>query len=201
MHLWQGQVRPEAYAAYWRNHWTALSTAEVNAASGRICYGSEETEALCQDAIKALDLRLTDLLLDIGCAKGLMKDHLVRHVAAYIGLDYIAAFNPGIVGDALELPFRNCSFDKVLLSGVLVCIPPEWHHRTLAEIHRVTRFGGRAFVSHNPCQRIHDMACVFDRQELMQLARRCGWASTKIVPINPILEQASCYFDMVLYRD
>jgi SAM-dependent methyltransferase len=193
-------MTPEAYVAYWREHWAALGGADKPTASGRTSYSPEDTEALCADAVAALDLKQSDILLDIGCAKGLMSEGLKRKAMAYYGLDYIKAFRPDVLGTAIELPFRDEAFDKVLLSGVLVCIPPEWHRRVLLEIRRVTRLGGRAFISANPFVKIHEMAHVFDIAALQHLAASCGWSEVFERPIDARLEQAAYYFDLVLIR-
>lgn len=194
-------MTPRDYAQWWRAHWEALADAQAEAASGRVSYSPEETDILVGDAVKGLGLEGKDALLDIGCAKGLMRRGLAFHCQAYVGLDYVEAFGPDVVGDARRLPFRDHTFDKVLLSGVLVCIPPEWHGEVLDEMYRVTRHGGRAFVSHNPHTFVHEMAHVFHPGALCRQAELHRWARARITSIDPRLEQAPYYFDMVLYRD
>lgn len=193
-------MTPEAYAEYWREHWRSLSHTDVREAAGRISYSDSDVQTLCADAISALHLKDSDIILDIGCGKGLMSEGLKRRCMAYYGMDYVKAFFPGIVGDAVALPFLDDAFDKALLSGVLLCIPREWHRRVLLELRRVTRPGGRALISANPFTRIHDMAHVFNPRELEELAVGCGWSQAFRTPINPSLEQARYYFDMVVVR-
>ena len=183
--------------AFWREHWIERISAQPSVASGRESYGDEETEILVADAIKALALHHSDSLLDIGCAKGLMGRYLQR-VSRYVGMDYIKGFRPLVVGDAIRLPFRDATFDKTLLSGVLVCIPREWHWNVLSEMRRVTKPGGRGFVSGNLREYVHRFAHVFDAGELARVARECGWARAWVTQIDPRLEQARDYFDMVV---
>ena len=192
------QIAAAKYRQFWRDLFSDRVNATAEQASARASYGKRETEILVADAVLALDIRQTDALLDIGCAKGLMGKYLRPLVSRYVGLDYVAAFYPTVVGDAIGLPFRDATFDKVLLSGVLLCVPPVEHAQVIREMRRVTRPGGLGFISSNPFQFIHDKCAVFERDALLSLAMGCGWERAWITPISPSLEQAPYYFDMVV---
>jgi SAM-dependent methyltransferase len=186
------------FRAYWKDEWSSRVGDSQPRASGRETYGRTETMALVTDAIVALDLKREDALLDIGCAKGLMGDWLRPLVRQYVGLDYIQAFKPRVVADATALPFKNASFDKVLLAGVLMCIPPVEHRSVLTEMRRVIKPSGRGFVAGNPDVYQHDLVAKFDEYELECLAYECGWSDVMITDIDPKLPQAKAYFDMVV---
>lgn len=92
-------------------------------------------------------------LLDIGCGTGSSRA-IYEGVGAYVGLDHATSAlvvaraahqrDRWLGGDALRLPFEDCSFDHVAFSSVL-------HHiadRTaaLSEARRVLRPHGRVFA-------------------------------------------------------
>lgn len=183
---------------FWREHYRALADASEGAASGRNTYGPDELEAVCEDARKALDIKPTDVLLDVGGAKGMMTRWLARSAKACICLDYVEAFRPDVVGDAISLPFKDGVFDSAVLSGVLLYIRPERHTWALGELRRVVKPKGRVFVGANPCVEVSPHACIFEIQSLRRLAMESGWDRADLVPTNPKAEQAHYYFDLVL---
>jgi ubiquinone/menaquinone biosynthesis C-methylase UbiE len=187
-----------AYRSYWRQLWVNRIDESPEYAAGRQTYSDADTAAAVADAVAALNLNRDDSLLDVGCCKGLIGNFLRQHVARYVGVDYIAGFRPAVVGDAVALPFRDGSFDKVMLAGVLCCMPPSENAAVLREMRRVVRPGGRGFVSCNPFTFVHHLATIYRRGELMDLARQCGWRRAWIAEINPLLDQAQYYFDMVV---
>lgn len=60
------------------------------------------------------------------------------------------------VGDALQLPFANASFDAVFLQRVAMNIPDR--ARLYDEVHRLLTSGGR-FVSYDAVLRAGDVVC------------------------------------------
>lgn len=96
----------------------------------------------------ALDLRVGDALLDVGCGTGWFTRQAAAAGARVVGLDPDAqalAFarrrGPDALcfvrGDAVCLPFADRSFDK-LMSVAALCFVPQWP-RAAAEIVRVCR--------------------------------------------------------------
>jgi 2-polyprenyl-3-methyl-5-hydroxy-6-metoxy-1,4-benzoquinol methylase len=86
------------------------------------------------------------LILDVGSSDGpsvaWMHDH-GRRVAIDLDLD---ALRPGdVCGSALQLPFKDESFDVVTAFDVLEHCEPE--AQAMAELTRVVRPGGRIFVA------------------------------------------------------
>lgn len=58
-------------------------------------------------------------ILDIGCANQYLKKFLPESITSYIGLDLSIKFIPHVVSDAEFLPFKQKSFDWVVLSDIL----------------------------------------------------------------------------------
>jgi ubiquinone/menaquinone biosynthesis C-methylase UbiE len=90
-------------------------------------------------------------LLDIGCGAGVAIRFASRRGFWAVGVDSSPIWEsrypirPAVRADATRLPFRNASFDGVLLFHVLAHLAdPEV---CLAEIHRVLRSGGRIAIS------------------------------------------------------
>lgn len=190
-------AEPEAYRRFWLKEWSSRIAEPPEIASGRSLYEETRTAALVADAASGLDLQPTDWLLDVGCAKELMAPGLTALVARYVGIDYVKGFRPEIIADAVALPFVDGCFDKVLLSGVLLVIHPQYHAAVLGEMRRVTRDGGRAFISGNPFTFVHSMAFMFAPEGMVKMIKGYGWSDAWITPINPMLEQHQQYFDLV----
>ncbi len=82
-------------------------------------------------------------VLDVGCGGFLSKYRFDRNVR-YYGLD-ITERATHVRGDAHLLPFRDGSFDWVLLVAMLEHVADP--ARVLAEAHRVLRDGGHAYIA------------------------------------------------------
>lgn len=184
--------------SYWHSVWSSRTDDSAQRAAGRSVYGQRETTAVVADAAKALDLRPSDTLLDVGCSKRLIGSRLAPMVRRYVGLDYVTGFRPDVVGDAAAMPFRSASFDKALCAGVLLCMHPKLHGRVLSELRRVVRPGGIAFAASNPREYDHELVSCFEEGALVDLARESGWSQAWVTPIDAALPQAKSYFDMVL---
>jgi SAM-dependent methyltransferase len=113
--------------------------------------------------------RLTGRILDIGCGHRLMES-LLRPDTAYIGLDYPVTHAkgysgcPDLFGDGQCLPFRDASFDSVLVLDVLEHLPsPE---QCIRESARVLRCGGQLILQTPFIYPLHDMPHDFQRWTL-----------------------------------
>ncbi|HHT9118146.1 MAG TPA: methyltransferase domain-containing protein, partial [Candidatus Hypogeohydataceae bacterium YC38] len=98
-------------------------------------------------------------ILEVGCGSGRDMILFSSKGARYVGLDYdykivgvakkklVKEKGMGTltVADATELPFKDCSFDKVSCSEVLEHIPE--YKKALKEINRVLRPGGKATLT------------------------------------------------------
>ena len=100
--------------------------------------------------------------LDVGCGTGALAGRLASSGFRVTGLDpsqgmldVMAETEPSVRrvrGDGAQLPFDDGSFDLTLTVAALHHIAdPEAVHRTLTEMVRVTRAGGRIVIwDHNP---------------------------------------------------
>lgn len=100
--------------------------------------------------------------LDVGCGTGVLAGRLSRSGFTVTGidpsqgmLDVMAESEPavsGVRGDGASLPFEDGSFDVALTVAALHHIAdPDAVRRTLVEMARVTRVGGRLVIwDHNP---------------------------------------------------
>lgn len=100
--------------------------------------------------------------LDLGCGNGLYTRELARQDAFPVGLDCDlerikeARQHSGrgkaywVRGDVVHLPFKDATFDLLISIEVLTHLPPESRFAVLQEVRRITRDGGKIFITlHN----------------------------------------------------
>jgi SAM-dependent methyltransferase len=109
-------------------------------------------------ALELLAPRAGDRILEVGCGYGWISETLWQAVD-WTGVDrsetmlrrlrssFRAQGIRSMVADATQLPFADCSFDKVLCTGVLMHISDD--DAALSEMARVLRPGGRFLCSIN----------------------------------------------------
>jgi SAM-dependent methyltransferase len=126
-------------------------------------------------------------LLDLGCGTGRHALFFAREGYDTAAVDYsdvavealaTACRREGLAVDgrvapADELPFPANSFDGILAFGVLYYLPPAAMRRAIAELHRVLKPGGKAFVM---IKSARDSRAVF--------ARKAGGHRYEIVPLQ-----------------
>jgi len=111
-----------------------------------------------QDAIKALDVRAGERILDLACGAGANFTGIIKYLGAdglLVGIDYSAGMlreasrrkesrswgNVEIIrANASNLPFGTGEFDKVICTYSLKVIPP--YREALDEVWRVLKPGG-----------------------------------------------------------
>ena len=128
-------------------------------------------------------------VLDVGSGDGVNEQYVIpRH---YIALDYpsdpqdrpLGTKHPDLWGDAQKLPFKDRSFDTVLLTEVLEHVPGS--HAVLAEIHRVLIPGGTMVLTVPQSYRIHEAPFDywrFTKYGLEYLFKANGF---KVISISP----------------
>lgn len=86
------------------------------------------------------------LTLDVGCADGYYKKHILNYVGVDIARGYLMRFNGRRVwSEAQHLPFKDCVFRRVLLSEVLEHV---WERKqVLDECYRVLQDKGTLIFS------------------------------------------------------
>ncbi len=98
--------------------------------------------------MKYLDLKKSDTVLDLGCSEGYMAYEIAKRSKVFatdilllkLNVDYITTQQKNsrfMLSDATKLPFRDSSFDKVLMSSVLQMIKDD--KGVLSEIKRVLK--------------------------------------------------------------
>jgi SAM-dependent methyltransferase len=105
---------------------------------------------------------INGFILDIGVADCWIESHLSSH-ARYIALDYpvtgqeMYGAKPHVFANGASLPFRDCQFDLEMIEHV-----PD-PHQVLAEIFRVLKNGGKAWISMPFLYQLHDAPFDFQR--------------------------------------
>jgi SAM-dependent methyltransferase len=147
--------------------------------------------------LAAIGARVHGQVLDIGCGEQKPR-HYMNPDAIYIGLDnYRTATEwygtrPQIYSDARALPFREASFDWVLLLDVLEHIPAP--NLSVSEAFRVLKSGGRLILQVPFLYPAHDAPLDFHRWTLYglnELARITGFTVVEKMPLGTPLECAA----------
>ena len=118
--------------------------------------------AIIKDIRKKLKLNRENLLLDIGCANGMIDKTISMYTKRIIGLDLsikelinAKKNNQSIsnvlfcAGDAFKIPICNNSFDVSLLYGVTMHFEAEDIKKIIAEMIIVTKNKGLIFIGDN----------------------------------------------------
>ena len=98
-------------------------------------------------------------LLDLGCGQRPFEDMLLEHAGSYVGLEYdrqrYRLTPPDIWASALDLPFRDASFDAVLASQVLEHVPEP--AQLFQEVSRILKPGGHLILTAPHIWGIHEV--------------------------------------------
>lgn len=127
------------------------------------------------------------LVLDIGAADRWIESHLPAGVA-YVALDYPATgrdlygARPDVFADGAHLPMSSASFDGVVCLEVLEHVPDP--SIVVAEIARVLRPGGRAWLSMPFLYPLHDAPFDFQRYTEYGLRRDIQRAGLEVVALR-----------------
>lgn len=132
-------------------------------ASGDYHMIGTQIQIVSEVLIESLDLRSTEVVLDVATGSGNAALAAARRGCAVIGIDYVPALLDRarrradaedlavefVEGDAEALPFDGGTFDVV--SSVFGAMFAPDQERTASELVRVTRSGGRiGLVAHTP---------------------------------------------------
>ena len=83
--------------------------------------------------------------LDLGAGNAKYKSLIKPHTSKYTTFDMVPGPNIDVVGDILNLSFKDKSFDTVISTQVLEHVQKPWV--MVSEIERILRPGGTAIVS------------------------------------------------------
>ncbi len=129
---------------------------------------------------------VTGSLLDIGSGSQPYKQFLESAVSSYVGLDRPStqtmvpnATAPDICGDVNSLPFRNESFDTILMTQVLEHVPDP--QQALSEASRILKQDGYLLLSVPFCEPLHGEPWDFFRYSQYGLGHLLDNAGLRIV--------------------
>ncbi|MBA7490129.1 methyltransferase [subsurface metagenome] len=135
-----------------------------------------------------------DVCLDLGCGLGDLTAILGNYYNKVIGTDlsitalqYAVKYHKNsrsafLAANACEQPFKNNTFDFVLLSEVIEHILPEESQRTINEIFRILKPGGKVLITTQNKMELHRL--LLDLLILM---------SSKLLGINPFQLKAKLF--------
>jgi SAM-dependent methyltransferase len=122
-------------------------------------------------------------LLDLGCGNRPYRPLLTR-ISRYVPYDLdVGSSTPEVVGRAENLPFASSSFDSVLCTQVLEHVPEPW--RTVEEIARVLRPGGKLLLSTPQAEHLHEAPYDFYRYTRYGLEHLCQRSGLRLLSIMP----------------
>ena len=143
-------------------------------------------------------------VLDIGCADARARDFLVDS-SQYVGIDFPSTASgmyrtlPDIFSDGAQLPFRDESFDAVLMLDVAEHLPkPE---QAFSEAARVLRHGGILLITIPYAYPIHDAPYDFQRLTGFALSGRLtdsGFSEVKVSEVGAGFDTACAALCLVL---
>lgn len=145
-------------------------------------------------------------VLDIGCGDRWVASTM-GDAAEYVGLDYPGTVSLGydgaadVLGNGMQLPFSDASFDTVVLLDVLEHLPAAM--RAIAEANRVLRPGGVLIVQVPFLYPLHDEPFDFTRwtcHGLCDLLRKQGFRTDAIEYHGNPIETASALLSIALAR-
>ena len=131
------------------------------AAEWEATFQDAEKESVMRDALSRIGLATAHRILDLGCGAGKLIP-LIREQthpdSLIVALDYAEEmvkvarktypekYVSAIVGDAYALPFKDNSFDRIILLAMLPHLPDK--ARVLATLHRILVPGGLVLIVH-----------------------------------------------------
>jgi SAM-dependent methyltransferase len=138
-------------------------------------------------------------VLDVGCGDKPHRDFF-EEAESYTGLDISGVEKDiEVCGSATKLPFKDGSFDVFFSTQVLEHVPDP--AAFFAEMARVLKDGGRAFVSTNQMYPIHEEPndyFRFTRYGLRHLSREVGLTVDKVIEEGTLSMRVCCEINYIL---
>lgn len=149
----------------WREIWTRKGKVSGSREDLLAFNGYEATKINMQEVaaqiVKALDIKPTDKVLEVGCGAGALAQYLN---CDYVGIDYSPTLvqrhieflgHSVMVGEANDIIFKDKSFDKIICYGVFMYFDSdEYAQQAISELKRVAKrvifIGDLPMRSHRP---------------------------------------------------
>jgi ubiquinone/menaquinone biosynthesis C-methylase UbiE len=122
---------------------------------------AEENKEYRHTLYKKIALQTKQHILDIGCGTGVITKDIAEHTTGKVtGIDmstdslfyahnYLKGLNIPLIGaQAMDLPFKDNTFDLVVFCGVLMYVPDK--QKAVNEMARVTKNGGVVLATVEP---------------------------------------------------
>ncbi len=151
-------------------------------------WGSKIVDQLTWDGLSSIRDLFRGRLLDVGCGMKPYQRILGGDVAQWVGIDFARTPSgrsaANVFGSALELPFREGTFDTVLTTQVLEHVPEP--DTLLREVHRVLRAGGHLVLTAPQTNPLHEEPNDFFRYTCYGLAFLTERAGLQVAEIRPL---------------
>jgi len=98
-----------------------------------------------RDALVYLEHYISGKTVDVGAGSAKYKSIIKKHTSEYITFDSVSGDNIDIVGDVLDMPFKDSSFDTVVSTQVLEHVKKPWI--MISEISRILKTGGTCILT------------------------------------------------------
>lgn len=161
-----------------------VDRAILDAANGRgVSTASTFSTILLHHAITSAPRPRAHRVLDVGCGRSPYRDLFASDV--YVGLDR-GELGPhaSVVGDAVELPFADATFDGIICTEVIEHVPDE---RELArELARVAERSTTLILSSPFVHGVHEQPYDFRRLTSIGLFRTLTDAGWEVVHLAPV---------------
>ena len=165
-----------------------MSSPSTGALDGQVCSRDQMRPDVSYERPRGGGDALFDLIgdirgqrvLDFGCGLGPYRERIEARGATWIGLE-LGGSACSVVGDGDHLPFDDHSFDGVLMAAVLEHMPDL--DRTMAEVRRVLKMGGKVFGYASFLEPFHGLSYYhMSHMGLEHLLLRNGFEPTHIFP-------------------
>ena len=127
-------------------------------------WGDKELVPLiCEEILKKIEIKKSDIVLEVGCGTGVLGSYLKNKCSDYYGIDisfkmlqkFQVEYNQErrfnlIQGVTDNLPFLDNSFSKILINGVTMYLHgKKLFENTLLELERVSNKNSVIFIGEN----------------------------------------------------
>jgi SAM-dependent methyltransferase len=140
------------------------------------------TTVMLESSLRRCASFVKGAVLDVGCGARPYEKTFFAGASNYVGMDYLSdRSRPDVISSALQIPFRDESFDTVVSTEVLEHVPDPL--RALREMRRVLKRGGFLVLSTPMYWPRHESPYDFFRYPydgVLYLVKESGFELTKL---------------------